>query len=236
MTETTTTPETAIEAMFKVGAHFGFSRARRHASVKEDLFGAKNGVDIIDLEKTITQLDRAKAFMFELGKSGKKVLFVGTKSEIRDLVEAAAMSLDMPYVAERWVGGTLTNWPEIKKRVARLKELSDKFAKGELEKYTKKERLLFERELATLRREFGGIVDMEQIPQALVIVDPREEHIAVLEGIKTKVPTVAILNSDCNKDEITHPILANDSAPKSVQYFLEVLRDEYRKGAKEMAV
>ncbi len=233
MTEgkTHTDPAT-IEAMFKAGAHFGYSRARRHASVKAHLYGAKNGVDIINLEETALMLDAARARMMELGKLGKPVIFVGTKKEVRDTVEAVAKSLNLPYVAERWVGGILTNWSEIKKRTARLKELSEKFAKGELEKYTKKERLLFERELGTLQAEFGGIAALEGAPAALVVVDPREEHIAIAEAKKTKLETIAILNSDCNKNEITYPILANDSAIQSVKYFLEALGQAYEAGVK----
>lgn len=230
--EKTQINEAEIEAMFKVGAHFGYSRARRHASVKLHLYGAKNGVDIIDLEETAKMLDAAKARIFELGKIGKNVLFVGTKQEVRPIVEAVATSLNMPYVCERWVGGILTNWPEIKKRTARLKELSDKFAKGELEKYTKKERLLFEREMAKLHTEFGGIASLEGAPGLLVIVDPREEHIAVKEATKMKVETIALLNSDCNKNEVTYPILANDSALASVKYFLEALQQAYQEGVK----
>jgi small subunit ribosomal protein S2 len=235
MTGEKTTDNTVIDAMFQVGAHFGYSRARRHASVKSHLFGAKNGVDIINLEETARMLEAAKARIAELGKLGKVVLFVGAKQEVRGSVETVAKSLNMPYVTERWVGGILTNWSEIKKRTSRLKELTDKFAKGELEKYTKKERLLFEREMATLQREFGGIVTLEGVPAAIVIVDPREEHIAVAEAKKMKIETIALLNSDCNKNEITYPILANDSALKSVTFFLEALRDAHQVGVKSRA-
>ena len=139
----------------------------------------------------------------------------------------------MPFISEGWVGGILTNWGEIKKRTARLKELSDKFAKGELEKYTKKERLLFEREMGKLQTEFGGIAMLESLPAALIVVDPREEHTAVMEAKKMKVETIALLNSDCNANEVTYPILANDSALKSVRYFLEELRNAYNEGVKQ---
>lgn len=236
MTAGKTQPDSAeIEAMFKAGAHFGYSRARRHSSVRPYLYGAKNGVDIIDLGETAKMLDAAKARMTELGKLGKVVLFVGTKKEIRDIVQGVAESLSMPYVAERWVGGILTNWTEIRKRTERLKELTEKFAKGELEKYTKKERLLFEREMAKLDAEFGGIVTLESAPAALVVIDPREEHIAVEEGLKMKIETIALMNSDCNTNQITYPILANDSALLSVKYFTEVLRDAYQTGVKSRA-
>lgn len=236
MTEEKNHVDTAqIEEMFKVGAHFGYSRARRHSSVKGHLYGAKNGADIINLEDTQRMLAAAKARMFELGKLGKVVLFVGTKDEVRGIVESVAHSVNAPYVNERWVGGMLTNWNEIKKRIARLKDLSDKFAKGDLGKYTKKERLLFEREMAKLHAEFGGVSGLEGIPGALVIVDPRAEHIAVTEAKKMRVETFAILNSDCNKDEINYPILANDSALKSVTYFLEELKESYQEGVRARA-
>ena len=227
------TENTAIDAMFNVGAHFGYSRARRHASTKPFLYGAKNGVDIIDLTETTKMLDAAKARMMELGKLGKVVVFVGTKQEVKSLVEATAKSLNLPFVAERWVGGILTNWPEIRKRTSRLKELSDKFAKGELEKYTKMERLLFEREMAKLHTEFGGIAALEGVPAALVIVDPKEEHIAVKEATKMKAEIIALMNTDCNKNEVTYPILANDSALESVKYFLAELAAAYEEGKKQ---
>lgn len=222
-----------IEAMFKAGAHFGYSRARRHSSVRPYLYGVKDGVDIIDLGETIGMLEKAKTRMAELGKLGKMVLFVGTKEESRAILEEMAKSIAMPYVSERWVGGILTNWPEIKKRTARLKDLSDKFAKGELEKYTKKERLLFERELAKLQVEFGGIAQLESTPGAIVVVDPRKEHIAIAEAKKTRVETIALMNSDCDLDEVTYPILANDAALHSVRYFLRALCDAYQEGVKQ---
>lgn len=230
------TENTAIEAMFNVGAHFGYSRARRHASVKPYLFGAKNGVDIIDLTETAKMLDVAKAHVEELGKQGKNILFVGTKQEIKGIVEDAAKSLNMPYVTERWVGGMLTNWNEIKKRTGRLKELSDKFSKGELDKYTKMEKLLFEREMGKLQTEFGGIASLEGAPGAIIVVDPREEHIAVKEANKMKVETIALLNSDCDASKITYPILANDSALESVKYFMAQLSAAYEAGKKARSV
>lgn len=230
------TENTAIDAMFNAGAHFGYSRARRHASVRQYLYGAKNGVDIIDLTETAKMLEAAKARIMEAGKLGKNVLFVGTKQEVRPLVEEVAKSLNMPFVTERWVGGMLTNWGEIKKRTGRLKELSDKFAKGELDKYTKMEKLLFEREMAKLHTEFGGIASLEGAPGLIVIVDPREEHIAVDEARKMKVETIALLNTDCDASKVNYPILANDSAIESVRYFLSQLSIALEAGKKARAV
>lgn len=231
--ETTTVSPESIEAMFRVGAHFGYSRARRHASVKPYLYGSKNGVDIIDLEATAKMLDAATAFLTELGKSGKTVLLVGTKPEIRDLVETAAKEMEAPFVTRRWIGGALTNWTEIKKRIARLKSLTEKFTKGELEKYTKKERLLFERELESLKEDFGGFASLEGAPGALLVIDPRQESIAVEEAAKMKIPTVALMNSDCDARAVTHGILANDAALESVKYFLSVLQNAYLHGKKQ---
>lgn len=231
--ETITDPVGSIEAMFRVGAHFGYSRARRHASVKPYLYGSKNGVDIIDLEATAKMLERAREFLMELGKNGKTVLLVGTKPEIRDIVESVAKEMDAPFVTQRWIGGTLTNWTEMKKRIARLKSLTEKFMKGELEKYTKKERLLFERELESLKEDFGGIASLEGIPGALLVIDPLRESIAVEEARKMKVPTVALMNSDCDADAVTYGVLANDAALESVKYFLGVFRDAYLAGKKQ---
>jgi len=231
--ETTTVSAESIEAMFRVGAHFGYSRARRHASVRPYLYGSKNGVDIIDLEATAKMLSAATALLTEIGKSGKTVLLVGTKPEIRDLVEETAKEMDAPYVTRRWIGGTLTNWSEIKKRIAHLRSLTEKFTKGELEKYTKKERLLFERELEDLRENFGGFATIEGIPAALIVIDPRQEAIAVEEARKMRVPTVALMNSDCDAAAVTHGILANDAAIGSVKYFLTAFRDAYLQGKKQ---
>jgi small subunit ribosomal protein S2 len=231
--ETTTVSTESIEAMFRVGAHFGYSRARRHASVRPYLYGSKNGVDIIDLEATAKMLSAATALLTEIGKSGKTVLLVGTKPEIRDLVEETAKEMDAPYVTRRWIGGTLTNWSEIKKRIAHLRSLTEKFTKGELEKYTKKERLLFERELEGLRENFGGFATIEGIPAALIVIDPRQEAIAVEEARKMRVPTVALMNSDCDAAAVTHGILANDAAIGSVKYFLTAFRDAYLQGKKQ---
>lgn len=231
--ETTTVSTESIEAMFRVGAHFGYSRARRHASVRPYLYGSKNGVDIIDLEATAKMLSAATALLTEIGKSGKTVLLVGTKPEIRDLVEETAKEMDAPYVTRRWIGGTLTNWSEIKKRIAHLRSLTEKFTKGELEKYTKKERLLFERELESLRENFGGFATIEGIPAALIVIDPRQEAIAVEEARKMRVPTVALMNSDCDAAAVTHGILANDAAIGSVKYFLTAFRDAYLQGKKQ---
>lgn len=218
-----------IQQMFAAGAHYGYSKARRHPSTREYIFGTKNNVEIIDLEKTASLLDAAKEFMAELSREKKKVLFVGTKNEVRGIVEAAAKSCDMPYVTERWIGGTLTNFSEIQKRIKHYKDLTEQKEKGELsKKYTKKEQLLIDRELEKLRRNFGGIVTLDRIPDAIFVVDPRAEHIAVSEARDKGLPIIALMNSDCDASKIDRPIIANDTILPSVTFFVGEVTAAYR--------
>ena len=150
-----------IKELLEAGAHFGFIKSRRHPSVKPFILGAKNSIEIFDLEKTSVELEKALNFMQEKGKEGAQGLFVGGKSEAREATTRAGEALNMPYVPGRWIGGTLTNFPEIKRRIARLEDLTEKREKGELGKYTKKERLLFDREIAKLETYFGGLSSMK---------------------------------------------------------------------------
>lgn len=219
-----------IDALFKAGAHFGYSKARRHPSTKPFIFGAKNKVEILDLEKTSAMLETALGVVRDLAHDGKTILFVGTKPEARKIVVELASTIDMPYVSERWIGGTLTNFSEIKKRVARLEELLSKKEKGELVVYTKKERLLLDREIAKLQKHFGGIVSMKETPKALFIIDPRAEHIAVREAIARNVPIIALASSDCDIAKITYPIVANDSAAQSIRFFVGEAVTAYKEG------
>jgi len=223
-----------IDDMFEAGAHYGYSRSRRHPSFRSVIFASKSGVDIIDLEQTGAYLERAKAFVSDVGKSGKKMLFVGTKPSIKVFMESAADTAGQPFVINRWIGGLLTNMPEIKKRFARLKDLSVKREKGELSMYTKKERLLFDREIEKLEVNFGGVAALENLPGALFVIDPREEKIAVTEALQTGVPVIALANSDCDISNIAYPIPANDSTQRSVSYFVDAIRDAYMAGRKEM--
>ncbi len=210
-----------IDAMFNVGAHFGYSKSRRHPSAKPFIFGAKNKVDIIDLEKTAESLAVAKEFIESLAQSGKKILLVGSKPEAKRWISDAAKSIDMPYVDERWIGGTFTNFSEIKKRAARLEDLMAKKEKGELAMYTKKERLLLDREIAKLTKNFGGITAMSKLPDAIFIIDPKHEINAMTEAQTLNIPIVALASSDCNIYDITYPIPANDASTDSVKLFID---------------
>jgi len=220
-----------IERLFKAGAHFGFSKSRRHPSTVPFIFGSKNGTDIFDLEITSEQIATAKKVLAEAGEAGKKVLFVGTKEEISKIVKAGAEKVEMPYVANRWIGGMLTNYSEIRKRIDRLKTLTAERESGELErKYIKKERVVIGREIDKLEFNFGGVKDIERIPALLVVIDPRHDFIAVQEANDLKIPVVAIMSSDCDASKVQSPIMVNDALTTSVELALAELTDAYAEG------
>jgi small subunit ribosomal protein S2 len=227
-----TKESSVVDKLFEVGAHFGMIRSRRHPSTKPFLFGAKNKVEIFDLEKTKEELEKAKNFVQTLAQSGGLLFFVGGKNESQDAVREAASSIEMPYVAGRWLGGTLTNFSEIKKRIAKLEDLSLQKEKGELVKYTKKERLLIDREIEYLQEFFSGLSPMKFLPKALFVVDPRKEEIAVKEAKKIGIPVIALASSDCNIIGIDYPIPANDASKKSIAFFVREIASAYSQGKK----
>ncbi|MDO8590202.1 MAG: 30S ribosomal protein S2 [bacterium] len=220
----------AVNALFAVGAHFGFVKSRRHPSAKPFIFGSKNNLEIFNLEKTSKELEKAQAFVEEKGKEKAVALWVGGKSEAREAIKKAGRELDMPYVAGRWIGGTLSNFSEIKKRIARLAELVEQREKGELGKYTKKERLLFDREIERLTIYFGGLAQLKSLPKFLVVIDPKKESIAVAEARKMHIPVVALAGSDSNLYEIDYAVPGNDSSRQSIAFILETLVTAYKKG------
>jgi small subunit ribosomal protein S2 len=219
-----------IDAMFKAGAHFGYQKSRRDASTTSFIFGTKNKVEIIDLEKTFEQLEKAEEFISNLAKAGKQILFVGGKSEAKGAIKIGAMSIDMPYVDGRWIGGAITNFSEIKKRVAKFEDLQKQKEKGELTKYTKKERLLIDREIANLDEMFSGIVSMKDMPKAMFVIDPKKENIAVAEARKAGIPVIAVANTDCNIKDIDFPIVANDASTSSIAFFVSEIVKTYKAG------
>lgn len=211
-------PKTLMEA----GVHYGYSRTRRHPTVTPFLYGNKNGVDIIDSEKTAAQLEKAGEFLSSLLNGGKTVLFVGVKPESQEAVVSTAEALKQPYVTERWIGGMLTNFNQMKNRIQKLNKMREE--KADLSKYTKKEQILLARELTRLERYFSGVSDMTKTPDAVVIVDPRKESIAVLEARKMNVPVISIGNTDCSIREIEYPIVANDSSRSSLKTIFDILK------------
>lgn len=220
--------------MFTAGAHFGYSKTRRHPSTAAYIFATKNKNDIIDLEKTEALLMKAEAFVKELAASGKNLLFVGVKPEAKKAVYEGALHVDMPYVIERWVGGAITNFPEIKKRIAKLEDLRDKKEKGGLDMYTKKERLLIDEDIARMSKNFSGLVSLKKTPDALFVIDPKREHIAVAEAKHAGIPVIALMNTDCNVKGVEYPIVANDASISSITHFVNAIAKAYKDG--KMAV
>lgn len=221
-----------IDAMFSAGVQFGFSKSRRHPSVKPYIFGMKNKTEIFDLEKSATMLKVATEFVSKIAAEGKTILFIGGKAEARVAIEETAAALGMPYVAGRWIGGTFTNFGEIKKRIEKLKDLSTQKERGELAKYTKKERLLIDKEIENLTIMYGGLGDMKEMPGAVVVIDSKHEAIAVDEARVKKIPVVALCGSDCDLTKVDYPVVGNDTSRASIAFFLKAISEAY-KGSKK---
>ena len=219
-----------VDGLFSVGAHFGFVKSRRHPSAKPFIFGTKNKIEIFDLEKTSLELTKALHFVEKKAEEGALTLFVGGKSEARDSITKVGKELGMPYVAGRWIGGTLTNYSEIKKRIMRLEELTTQREKGELAKYTKKERLLIDREIDNLEIYFGGLSTLKTLPKLLVVIDPKKEYISVAEAKRVKIPVVALAGSDTNLHTVDYAIPANDSSRQTINFVLTEIATAYKKG------
>lgn len=227
----TPTTNNLIERLFSAGAHFGFKKSRRHPTVTPYLFTSKDGNDIFDLEQSAALIEAAAAVVNEAGKNGKTVVFVGTKDEVSKLVQTTAESLALPYVTNRWIGGMLTNWSEIKKRIMRLESLIAERESGELDrKYTKKERVMINREIDKLNFNFAGIKNISKTPDLMVVVDPRHDFIAVQEAADIRIPVIALMSSDCDAAKITHPVFVNDALQSSVRVVLGELAKAYTAG------
>ncbi len=214
-----------IEDLFSAGVHFGYSKRRWDPRVSPFVYCFKNKRAVIDLEKTAKAIQEAESFIAGIVSSGGQVLWVGNKPEAREAIVQAAGYTDMPYVALRWIGGTFTNFLQIKERIDKLFDIKEKEATGELSKYTKKERLSISKDKIDLERYYGGLGNMKSLPQAVVIVDPAEEHVAVAEALKKNIPIVAIANTDCNTKPIDYPIIANDNQKSSIKLIIDRLAE-----------
>lgn len=222
---------TEFKRLFDTGAHFAQVKSRRHPSMKPFLVGTKGRQEIFDLVKTAEQLEAAKTVMGALAKEGKIVLFVGGKVEIAALVKKAATDIAAPYVAARWLGGTISNWSEIKKRVDRLAELSAPDADTTLAKqHTKLELIMIGREKKRLTERLDGITTMTKKPDALLVVDTKHEKHAVKEANDAGIPIIAIMSSDCDLRQAAYPIVANDTSRETVKLILGELTDAFQKG------
>lgn len=217
-----------VEKMFEAGIQYGYSRARRHPSTSKFVYATKNKTDIIDVEKTEEMLAKAIEFVKELASKNKTILFVGTKPEAQNPTKNMAEMLEMPYMVERFIGGTITNFPEIKKRITELETYNKDLDRGDLEKYTKKERLMLSKKMEKLSKYYGGVIDMKKLPDAIFIIDAKKEHIVAREAFLSKIPVIAICNTDTNIKNITYPIVGNDSGIPAIKFFTEMVANAYK--------
>ena len=221
------------EEMAQAGLQFGHRTSKLHPKMEPYIFGVRNTVHIINLEKTKEQLEKALKFIQELISKEKILLLTGTKIQVKNLIKEMGETLNLPYVAERWLGGTLTNFEVMKKRVEYLKELEQKTSSPEeMEKYTKKERMKMEKELKDLKLKFGGVKNLARIPDAIFVVDLQKDAISVAEAKKKGVKVIAISDTNCDPTFADYPIPANDDAISSVKYILEKIKEVILKAKK----
>jgi small subunit ribosomal protein S2 len=222
-----------VDRLFETGAHFAQVKSRRHPSMKPFVIGTKSKVEIFDLAKTDEQLAKAKQALAALARDGKTVLFVGGKREVSDAVRESARRIGQPYVAGRWLGGTISNFVEIKKRIDRLADLTSKRESGELLKTTTKlERVFIDREITRLEDRLGGITNLSKRPDAMVIVDTRHEAHATKEAKGAGIPVIGIMSSDCDLKDAAFPIVVNDASRAAVKLVLDELAAAFEAGQK----
>ncbi len=220
----------SMRQMLEAGVHFGHQTRRWNPKMKRFIFGERNGIYIIDLEQTLTRVDTAYSFVRDLVADGGVILFVGTKKQAQDPVRSYAEKCGMPFVNERWLGGMLTNFETISKRVGKMLEYERMKASGEFDAMIKKEALLLDRELTKLQRNLGGLRDMKKAPDAVFVLDTNKEHIAVTEANKLGIPVVAVVDTNVNPDVITYPIPGNDDAIRSNSLLARVVADAVEEG------
>ncbi|MFY9461674.1 MAG: 30S ribosomal protein S2 [Candidatus Sungiibacteriota bacterium] len=213
--------DTDIKAMIEAGVHIGHTKNKRHPAMEPYIWSVKNGISIIDLTKTKDKLNEAETFLKNIAAKNGLILFVGTRPAAKDIVKESATALGMPYVTERWIGGTLTNFKVISKRLETLSSLEQKRAGGEFEKYTKKERMLFEKDIARLKHNFDGLRLLNRLPAALFVVNIPHDEIAVKEAVIMNIPVVALTDTNANPKMIAHPIPSNDDATSVIRYMLD---------------
>jgi small subunit ribosomal protein S2 len=215
-----------IKKLTETGAHYGYSKTRRNPTVKPFLYTTKSGKDIIDLEKTGEQIEKAVEFLKKIVADKKQFVIIGTKPEARTQVTSAGMKMSLPYAAERFIGGTLTNFGEIKKRVEKLADLIAKKEAGEFSVYTKKEQVLIDRDIARMTKNFGGLAQVSGLPQAVLLIDSNHEAIAMAEAKYMRIPVVALCNTDCNLKGIDYPIVVNEASSTTIQTVLDYIGEK----------
>ena len=226
-------PRTSVEELLEAGVHFGHLKRKWDPAMAPYIFMEKNGVHIIDLNKTVVKLEEACNALSQIAKSGKKVLFVGTKKQAREIIADKVTKINQPFVTERWPGGMLTNFVTIRKAVKKMTNIEEMMQDGTIETMSKKERLMLSRTKAKLEKDFGNIADMNRLPAAVFIVDIKKEHIAVAESRRLNIPTFAIVDTNSNPNEVDFPIPANDDATKSISLVLDIVCQAIVDGLKD---
>lgn len=222
--------EIPLNDLLKAGVHFGHQMSRWHPKMRPFIFTSRAGIYIVDLEKTAVQLKKAQQFARDRAAAGGNILFVGTKRQAKPIIQEVAVRLGMPYVIERWLGGTFTNFPTISRMTKRFTQLKEERARGEFEKYTKKEQLNFDDEIKRLEKMVGGIERMNRLPDAIFVVDVKQEKTAIREAQKMKVPIIAMVDTNVSPDGIAHPIPANDDASKSIHIITNAIAEAVDEG------
>lgn len=221
-----------IKQLLEAGVHFGHQTKRWNPKMAPFIFGRRNSIYIIDLEKTARQLERAREFLKDIAFKGETVLFVGTKRQAQDIIREQAQGCGMYYVTHRWLGGLLTNFATIKKSISRLKEIDKMKEDGSIKSFTKKEISLIMKEREKLERNLGGIKDMERLPSAVFVIDSKKEELTVKEARKLGIPVVALIDTNCNPQAIDYPIPGNDDAIKSIRLVSSLLSESIAEGRK----
>lgn len=224
---------TNYQELLDAGVHFGHLKRKWNPNMAPYIFMERNGIHIIDLNKTIAKIDEAAAAMKQIAKSGKKILFVATKKQAKDIVAQVVEPSNMPYVTERWPGGMLTNFATIRKAIKKMASIDKMMNDGTADNLSKKERLNISRQRAKLEKNLGSIADLSKLPAAIFIVDITKEHIAVAEAKKLNIPTFAIVDTNSNPNEVDFPIPANDDASKSIQLIVSTMIQAIQEGLAE---
>lgn len=222
-----------LDEMTKAGILYGRKKSKTHPKMRPFIFATRNNIEIIDLPKTLEAVEKAGEFLKETAKNGGLLLVVGTQPAAQELVEEFAKKLAAPYVTKRWLGGTLTNFKTINKRTEYYLKLKSDLESGKLEKYTKKERVVFGKEIGRLTQFFSGLEKLARLPNALIVVNANEHLTAVKEALRLKVPIIAIVSTDTNPELVTYPIPANDNAKMSIAWILEKLAGKIEEGLRE---
>ncbi len=222
-----------ILELLQAGVHFGHQKGRWHPKMKPYIFTERNGVHIIDLEKTIELLEKAAEFASKVAKNGGVILFVGTKKQGQKIIEKYAKESGMPFITERWVGGLFTNYATVSKLIKKLRSLKEQRDSGALAKYTKKEQVMIGKEIERLHKMVGGLENMTKMPEAVFILDVKKEKTAVAEARKRKVPIIAFCDTNINPEILTYPIPANDDAVNSIELIIKVIAEAIKEGKAE---